>query len=163
MAFTQADLTEELFMYQPELYENNPEEYVCKLKKSLYGLKQAAKNWADLLSDFFVKSNFSSLHADPCVKISKNGEAFCMASTHVDDIFVLYNQKGKPLRDLLFQKIASKVEIENLGPVSWALKTLVLRDRENGILKISQEAFISELLDKYEIVSLPQTSTSANS
>ena len=66
-------------------------------------------------------------------------------------MFVLYNQKGKSLRDLLFQKIASKVEIENLGPVSWALKTLVLRDRESGILKISQEAFISELLAKYEI------------
>ena len=37
MAFTQADLTEELFMYQPELYEKNPEELVCRLKKSLYG------------------------------------------------------------------------------------------------------------------------------
>ena len=78
-----------------------------------------------------------------------------MASTHVDDIFVLYNQKGKILRDLLFQQIASKVEIENLGPVSWALKTLVLRDRDNGILKISQEAFITELLAKYEII-VPQ-------
>ena len=155
MAFTQADLTEELFMYQPELYEDNPDEYVCLLKKSLYGLKQAAKNWSDLLSEFFVKSNFFALHADPCVKISKKGEAFCMASTHVDDIFVLYNQKGKVLRDLLFQQIASKVEIENLGPVSWALKTLVLRDRDNGILKISQEAFITELLAKHKII-VPQ-------
>ena len=81
---------------------------MCLLKKSLYGLKQAAKNWSDLLSEFFVKSNFFALHADPCVKISKKREAFCMASTHVDDIFVLYNQKGKVLRDLLFQQIASK-------------------------------------------------------
>ncbi len=40
MAFTQAELNEELFMYQPELFEEKADQYVCKLKKSLYGLKQ---------------------------------------------------------------------------------------------------------------------------
>jgi hypothetical protein len=45
MAFTQAELKEELFMYQPECFENKDADYVCKLKKSLYGLKQAAKKF----------------------------------------------------------------------------------------------------------------------
>ncbi len=107
-------------MYQP-LFEEKADQYVCKLKKSLYGLKQAAKNWGDFLSDLLVKSNFISLHADPCVYVCKKADAWCM---HVDDIFVLHNQKGKLLRDNLFEKISSKVEIENLGAVSWALKNL---------------------------------------
>ncbi len=75
-----------------------------------------------------------------------------MCSTHVDDIFCLFNKKGKSLRDSLFQKILKYVEVENLGPVSWALKTLILRDREAGVIKISQEAYISDLLQKYNIV-----------
>ena len=152
MAFTQAELAEELFMYQPECFEKKGSHFVCKLKKSLYGLKQAAKNWGDMLGDLLVKSNFSPLHSDPCVYILKRNDAWCVVSTHVDDIFALFNEKGKILKDDLFQKISSKVEIENLGPVSWALKTLILRDRENGVLKISQEAFITDLLNKYSVV-----------
>ena len=67
MAFTQATLTEELFMFQPEMFEDKPGELVCKLKKSLYGLKQAAKNWSDMLKKMFLDSEFSPLFADPCV------------------------------------------------------------------------------------------------
>jgi hypothetical protein len=71
-----------------------------------------------------------------------------MCSTHVDDIFTLYNTPGKILRNKLFEKISSYVEVENLGPVSWALKTTILRDRNDGIIKISQEQFCREFLEK---------------
>ena len=153
MAFTQASLNEgeELYMYQPELFEKDAENFVCKLKKSLYGLKQSAKNWGDCLREFFVKSTFSQCFSDPCVYFKKVGDAWCIVSTHVDDIFVLFNQKGKAIRDNLFSKISSSIEIENLGPISWALKTSILRDREAGIIKISQEAFIRDLLKKHNI------------
>lgn len=66
-------------------------------------------------------------------------------------IFCLFNKNGKSIRDTLFENISSQVEIENLGPISWALKTSILRDRKNGIIKISQEAFIENLLKKHNI------------
>ena len=71
-----------------------------------------------------------------------------MASTHVDDIFVLFNVDGKRFRDLLFQSILLDIPVENLGPVSWALKTSILRDRQTGILKISQEQYTRDFLAK---------------
>ena len=43
------------------------------------------------------------------------------------------------------------MEIENLGPISWALKTSILRDKKNGIVKISQEAYITDLLQKHNV------------
>ena len=151
MAFTQAalDESEEIYMYQPDLFTNDSENYVCKLKKSLYGLKQSAKNWGDMLRDFLVKSTFTQCLSDPCVYIKKVGSAFCVVSTHVDDIFCLFNVEGKKFRNELFEKISSSVEIENLGPVSWALKTSILRDRKAGLVKISQEGFITDLLKKH--------------
>jgi hypothetical protein len=69
MAFTQAGLNEQLFMYQPELFEDSPDTKVCLLKKSLYGLKQAAKNWSDMLKKMFLSEDFKPLFADPCVYI----------------------------------------------------------------------------------------------
>jgi hypothetical protein len=145
-------LEEEIFMYQPELFEQGPDVYICRLKKSLYGLRQAAKNWGDLLRELFRESHFSYFFSDPCVYFLKIGDAWCLVSTHVDDIFILYNKKGKSIRDALFKKMASKVDIENLGPVSWALKTLILRDRVAGVIKISQEAFVTDLLEKNNIL-----------
>jgi hypothetical protein len=153
-AFTQAVLKEQLFMHQPENFETK-QGFVCLLKKSLYGLKQAAKNWADLLREIFTQdSQFKKKFSDPCVYFKKLGDAWCIASTHVDDIFVLFNILGKKIRDDLFKKISARVEIDNLGPVTWALKTAIQRDRANGILKISQEAFITELLAK-QLSSIP--------
>ena len=66
----------------------------------------------------------------------------------MDDIFVLFKKAGKSLRDKLFESILSAIPIENLGPVSWALKTLILRDRALGIIKISQEQYTRDFLEK---------------
>lgn len=148
MAFTQAWLDEELYMYQPEGFEIDPIQKICKLRRSLYGLKQSARNWQVLLQQIFCEVKFFSLFADPCVYFLSIEAGWCMCSTHVDDIFCLFNVAGKFIRDRLFEKIASYVEIENLGPISWALKTLILRDRKNGILKISQEQYTREFLQK---------------
>jgi hypothetical protein len=141
MAFTQAPLEEEIFMYEPEGFETEGEKTVLRLLKSLYGLKQAARNWQLLLKKYFLQNNISPTHADPCVFFLREKDALCLVSTHVDDIFVLFNTAGKKVRDALFQSILADIPIENLGPVSWALKTAILRDREKGILKISQEQY----------------------
>ena len=141
MAFTKAPVEEELYMYQPEQFEKHQESktpYVCRLKKALYGLKQSARNWQIFLKAIFDEQGFSNLRTDPCVHLLRKDDAWCMVSTHVDDIFVLYNKPGGALRDKLFGGFQTHVEIDNLGPISWALKTQIQRDRVNGIIKISQ-------------------------
>jgi hypothetical protein len=82
MAFTQAYLDEELYMYQPELFEKDGQEKVCRLRKSLYGLKQAARNWQQMLLDIFRETGFFSLKADQCVFFPEN--RFCL-------VYVLYS------------------------------------------------------------------------
>lgn len=150
MAFTVAPLEETLYMAEPEGYETGAKgENVCLLKKSLYGLKQSARNWQKLLEKYFFDAGFSRSRADPCLYFKiVPAQGFCLITTHVDDIFVLYDKKGKNHCEVLRKKIFSEIKVENLGPVSWALKTAILRDRQNGILKISQEQFTLEFLEK---------------
>ena len=50
-AYLHADIDEEIFLEQPEGFvEEGKEDHVCKLQKSLYGLKQSGRNWYQLLS-----------------------------------------------------------------------------------------------------------------
>ena len=131
MAFTQAPLEDEIFMYEPEGFETEKKEKeVCLLKKSLYGLKQSARNWQLLLKSYFLQNGILPTHADPCVYWAKKENAFCVCSTHVDDIFVLFNKSGNVFRDSLFESILKNISIENLGSVSWALRTSILCDRK---------------------------------
>jgi Reverse transcriptase (RNA-dependent DNA polymerase) len=96
MAFTHAPLEEEIFMYEPEGYETvGKERAVCILQRSIYGLKQSARNWQLLLGNYCHQNGFFATKADPCVFFLRRGDAFCMCSTHVDDIFVLFNPPGK--------------------------------------------------------------------
>ena len=149
MAFTQAPLEDQIFMYEPEGFETEGEKkHVVELKKSLYGLKQSARNWQLLLNSYCHQNGFSATHADPCVFILKKENGFCVCSTHVDDIFVIFDKIGKTFRDSLFENILKQIPIENLGSVSWALKTSILRDRKQGVLKISQEQYCRDFLSR---------------
>jgi hypothetical protein len=150
MAFTQAPLEDELYMEEPEEFITPKKRMVLKLKKSIYGLKQSAHNWAKFLREILRAANFFPIFADPCVFLGKTQDkhGWAIASTHVDDIFILYNTQGKALRDGFFNCLSSKVEVENLGPVAWALKTHIMRDPQKCILKISQEAYTAALLQK---------------
>lgn len=149
MAFTQAHLEEELYMELPEGIAHDRKQNVAKLKKSLYGLKQSAHNWQKLMCEVLTAENFNALKADPCVFIKRVGTSWVIVSTHVDDMFVMHNKTGGTCSAQLLRAFQKRVQIENLGPVSWALKTQILRDKANGILKISQARFTADTLDKF--------------
>ena len=70
MAYLNAPIDCELYIEQPEGYERkglDGEKLVCKLKKSLYGLKQSGRNWNCLLHGYLTQEGFVQSLADACV------------------------------------------------------------------------------------------------
>ena len=64
-AFLHGDLDKELYMKQPEGYAIPGKEHlVCKLKRSLYGLKQARRQWYKKFDAFMLKHGFKRSHVD---------------------------------------------------------------------------------------------------
>ena len=88
-AFLNGELEEDVYMMQPEGFiAKNNEHKVCKLKKSIYGLKQSSKCWITTLNNFLIQMNFSQSESDPCVYVNNDNELFIIA-VYVDDIILI--------------------------------------------------------------------------
>ena len=68
-AFLNGDLSETVYMQQPEGFWDGTDK-ICKLKKSLYGLKQAARCWNAKFVKCLKKFKLYPSASDPCLFIS---------------------------------------------------------------------------------------------
>ncbi|GJY83827.1 putative polyprotein [Tanacetum coccineum] len=88
--FLHGDLEEEIYMSQPEGFVvQGKEDYVCKLRKSLYGLKQSPRQWYKRFDSFMVNQGFSRSVYDCCVyhKKASSGSLIYLL-LYVDDMLV---------------------------------------------------------------------------
>jgi len=67
-AFLYGRLQATVYMQQPEGYQDGSGR-VCKLKRSLYGLKQTSRVWNQTFSDFLVSIGFVVSKADRCIYV----------------------------------------------------------------------------------------------
>ena len=67
-AFLNGNLDEDVYMKQPEGFlVKEKEDLVCKLNKSIYGLKQSARVWNQKFDNTLVQNGFEKSEADPCL------------------------------------------------------------------------------------------------
>ena len=69
-AFLNADIDEDIWVKIPEgtkVAAND--DGIYKLNKSLYGLKQASRNWNNDINEFLISNDFTRLKADPCIYV----------------------------------------------------------------------------------------------
>ena len=92
-AYLNADIEEEIFMQQPEGFkkfdkQGNP--LICKLRKSLYGLKQSGRNWYLTIKTFLNQLGFTPAIQDECLFIKKGENGIeGIVCLWVDDMVIL--------------------------------------------------------------------------
>ena len=161
-AFVHAPLKEQVYMKQASGHEERgKEDWVYLLLKALYGCKQSANAWQQHLKNLLKHVGMESLASDPAIYILRRGHAFLIIGTHVDDLFVLSNLEGRPLRDKVWGYLSSKLAIKTLGEAKWTLQMLIQRDAEVGVLKISQENFVVEVLRRFDMTNCKEAPTPA--
>ena len=133
-AYLNADFDEEIFMQQPEGFENyndqgNP--LVCKLNKILYGLKQPGSNWLLTIKSFLGGLGFVRSIQDECLFIKKDkGDIEGMICVWVGVMVILGSRQNfcKNFKN----KISRKSKITNVGDLNWLLSIKIERT-ENKI------------------------------
>lgn len=147
-AFLHGDLEEDIYMTQPEGFEvPGKENLVCKLHKSLYGLKQAPRQWYKKFNEFMSNSGFSRCNMDHCCYVKKYTNSYVILAVYVDDMLIAGSSMAEINR--LKQQLAESFEMKDLGPAKQILGMRILRNRSEGILKLSQEKYIHKLLDRF--------------
>jgi hypothetical protein len=90
--FLNRNLTEDVYMTQPESFvDPRHAGKICKLQKSIYGLKQASQSW-NLCFDEVVKGfGFIMNVEEPCVYKKVSGSAVVFLILYVDDVLLIGN------------------------------------------------------------------------
>lgn len=88
-AYVQGELSDEVYMEQPEMFiQENKEDMICKLNKSLYGLKQSGREWYRKLDNFLLNHGGKRTEADPCVYTFNENESQVILMVYVDDLII---------------------------------------------------------------------------
>lgn len=132
--FLHGDLEEEIYMQQSEGFEKEGmKNHVCRLKKSLYGLKQSPQQWYKRFDSFMVTRGYKRCEYDCCVyfKIVDDG-SLVLLTLYVDDMLVAAKskQKIKELKNLL----SGEFDMKDLGTAKKILGIEIHRDRRMGKL-----------------------------
>ena len=89
--FLNGNLSKDVYMTQPEGFTSKDGSKVCKLQKSIYGLKQASKSWNIRFDETIKESGFSQNQDEACVYEKVSGSAIVFLMLYVDDILLIGN------------------------------------------------------------------------
>ena len=158
-AFLNATVSEDIYIEMPQgmklLNDDdmniNVHLLICKLLKSLYGIKQAPHNWNKEIDSFMKALGFTPLLVDACVYHKRTrSNHFILVTLFVDDLLAAYTDQDEAEWNEYKQLIAQKYKIKDLGDCHWILN-MKLDYNINGserMISLSQEQHIRTLLKK---------------
>ena len=149
-AYLNAPIDCELYIEQPEGYERkgpNGQKLVCKLKKSLHGLKQSGRNWNCLLHGYLTQERLIHSLADPCVYVKSTEFGLVIAIVWVDDIIIAGSNTDvlKKAKESLMMRFKKK----DLGVLSWFLSIQFKCGKD--CIEMHQRKFVEKILERFNI------------
>lgn len=150
-AFLNGDLKECVYMEVPKGLVVKDLNMVCKLKRSLYGLRQAPKCWYEKLNISLIKMGLKRSQSDPCLYY--DNDTYLLV--HVDDLILFSKFKNK-IYDYK-QKLMSEFEMRdlsnNISSSNYTLKFLGLEVTiTDTYLFIQQKDLITKILSKFNML-----------
>jgi hypothetical protein len=142
-AFLHGDLQEEVYMEIPPGFENEQTVgKVCKLKKSLYGLKQSPRAWFDRFRRAVCGMGYSQCNVEHTVFFKNKGSSITILVIDVDDI-VITRVDVEEIK-WLKEKLGKAFEIKDLGHLRYFLGIEIARSSKGIVL--SQRKYVLDLL-----------------
>ena len=156
-AFLNGNLEEDIYMQQPDGYvKEGSEHLVCKLNKSLYGLKQSPRCWNKAFAEFMKSSKFKQSEADPCIYVRDTS----IVAVYVDDLIIATKTEGE--MQLVKELLHSQFKMKDMGELHYCLGITIRQDTNEKTVEIQQKQYILRMLEKYGLQDSKPVSTPAD-
>lgn len=141
-AFLHGDLNEEVYMKVPQGFSKEGDTRVCRLRKSIYGLKQASRNWYHKFTKFLFSLNFEQSKADYSLFIYQKEGVYVAILIYVDDVIIVGDNSKKI--ELIKKQLDDEFSIKNLGQLKYFLGIEVAKTSDGLVL--SQRKYTLDIL-----------------
>ena len=156
-AFLNGKLQEEVFMRQPDGFQvSGKEDLVCRLHKSIYGLKQSSRCWNFELHSYLVGKGFIQSANDPCIYIYPDGKR--IVAVYVDDL-VLATPNLKVM-SILKASLSDRFSVTDLGEFNFFLG--VRAEFSDEYITLRQDAYTERILSRFGMENCKPVSTPAD-
>ena len=148
--FLNGNINEEVYMIQPEGFVNPANAgKVCKLRKSIYGLKQASRSWNLCFDEVVKEFGFIKNEEEPCLYKKASGSALVFLVLYVDDILLIGNDI--PLLESTKTSLKMRFSMKDLGEAAYILGIKIYRDRSRALIGLSQSTYIDKVLKRFSM------------
>ncbi|PSE80603.1 hypothetical protein C7G70_19195, partial [Acinetobacter baumannii] len=149
-AFLNGWLDEDIYMVQPDGYvdEAHPD-FVCKLKRSLYGLKQSPRMWNQTIDKFMLELGFKKCEADHCIYVKRNDQDMIFVALYVDDLILASN--NDELLKSTKEALSVRFEMTDMGQLKYFLGMEIDQDPKTGNVSVRQTKFAKDILEKFSM------------
>ncbi|CAL1387680.1 unnamed protein product [Linum trigynum] len=155
-AFLHGDLEEVIYMEKPPGYDVGRHNQVCRLHRSLYGLKQASRAWFDKFHNTLQHFGFRESLNDPSLFTRSTSQGIVLLLLYVDDMVITGSDTAGSQR--LKRGLQDSFSIKDLGYLSYFLGLVITRTSD-GIL-LNQQKYIQDLLVDHQFEDCKPVSTS---
>jgi hypothetical protein len=153
IAFLNGNLDEDMYMVQPECFVDPTNAgKVCKLQKSIYGLKQASRS-CNIRFDAIVKGfDFLQNEEEACVYKKESGSSVAFLILYVDDILLIRNDI--PMLESIKTSLKNSFSMKDLGEVAYILRIRIYKDRSKRLIGLNQDTYIDKVLKCFSMEQL---------
>ena len=145
-AFLNGDLDKEIYMDVPEGVETSADEHFCRLRRSLYGLKQSPRCWYAKIDCVLIEEmHFTRLESDHAIYACKTNNLIIVA-IYIDDSIITRDLSSVREVKAALSKIFEMTDCEE---VSHFLGIQVRRNRAIREITISQHHFIEQIIERF--------------
>ena len=156
-AFLNGELKEEVYMKQPEGFISKGQEHlVCRLKRSIYGLKQSPRCWNRTLDEELKKLGFVQSANDPCIYVATEGEKLVIA-VYVDDLILAGKTDEQIAR--IKSDLCKRFNAKDMGELHYFLGMKIIQNQSSGEVWIGQPVYTQNILEKFGMKDAKPVST----
>jgi hypothetical protein len=158
-AFLHGDLQEDVYMVIPPGVKSTKPNQVCKLTKSLYGLKQASRKWYEKLTSVLYDQHYTQATSDHSLFVKKTPTSFTILLVYVDDILLAGNSLTE--FDHIKSILDSLFTIKDLGLLKYLLGIEVAHSKLG--ISLCQPKYCLDLHDDTDCLGSKPLSTLSDS